>query len=450
MHKYTRRDVLRTTAICTFTTNLFTGNIKGANDKLAFAFIGLGNRGTGLLRQCLGEFGGNYAKEVEVVALCDVKLEHLERDGALVNKKTGLEPTMYMDFRELLARSGIDAVVISTPDHWHAYMTIEALKAGMHVYLEKPISRVLEESKKMRFAAEYFNHLVVQVGTQQRSQGIFNYANHIVKSGALGKIIMVDTWFYGSHPLPPKQSLEIPPRGLNWDLWLGPAPKINYDPTRGSPNFRSFWDYAGGILTDWGVHLLDIALWATNTDIHRVKTVALGSNYYLGKETPDILRANFELPDVLFTFKHLPYNPHMTEKDEIGREHGIEFIGDKGRLIIDRSGYATYSSNNKLELPEINGRKIPAKAKNKKVLHSPGHMENFINCIKSKQAPVSDIRNHWATDLCHLGNMAYRSGETVNSFMSGEYISPERAVDFSKMNYRAPWKIEGPFLKNHQ
>ena len=240
-----------------FTTNIFTGNLKGANDRVAVGFIGLGAMGSGNLGYSMKVPG------MQPAALCDVYQPHLERAEAAA-RRGGYEIKGTDDFRKILADKSIDAVCISTPDHWHAYMTVEACKAGKDVYVEKPASVYVDEGMKMVEAARKYKR-IVQAGTMQRSGGYFKKAAEIVKAGTLGEVTFVHTWQAGATPQEgwgnPADSTAPP--GLNWDMWLGPAPKVPFNENRWGvtkttfPTFRYFWDYAGGAMTDWGVHLLD-------------------------------------------------------------------------------------------------------------------------------------------------------------------------------------------------
>src|SRR6478609_3975968 len=213
-----RRDLL-TGAGAAFTTSLFTGKVKGANDRVAVGYIGLGAMGSGNLGY------GMKVPEVQVAALCDVYQPHLERAQAAA-RKNSFEPKTFTDFRQLLADKSIDAVCIATPDHWHAYMTVEACKQGKDVYVEKPVSVAVDEGMKMVEAARKYNR-VVQAGTMQRSSAHFQKAVEIVRSGQLGKITFCRAW---THMNLPEEGIGNPPdsdapRGLDWDMWLGPASK---------------------------------------------------------------------------------------------------------------------------------------------------------------------------------------------------------------------------------
>src|SRR3954468_22433360 len=292
----TRRQVL-TTAAAAFTTSLFTGNVKGANDRVAVGFIGLGAMGSGNL---------GYAMKVpdaQPVALCDVYEPHLER-AQVAARKGGSQPKAVRDFREIIADKSIDAVCISTPDHWHAYMMIEAVKAGKDVYVEKPSCVYIEEGQKMVEAARKYKK-IVQAGTMQRSGAYFKKAAEIAKSGKLGEVSMVHTFQSGAtkaegYGNPPDSE---PPATLNWDMWLGPAPKVPFKKTRCGvgvttfPTFRYFWDYAGGAMTDWGVHLI-APVHQCFDEAMPLSVSAMGSKYVVkdNTETPDTMMATYTYP----------------------------------------------------------------------------------------------------------------------------------------------------------
>src|SRR5579862_5044239 len=241
--KPARRDFLKT-AGAAFTTSIFTGNVKGANDRITGGFIGVGVMGSENLKVALKH-------GVEVKAVCDVYQPNLEKAGAMVTRAEQKAKEI-RDFREVLADKSIDFVCIATPDHWHPYMTVEACKAGKDVYVEKPVCVVIDEGRKMVEAARKYDR-VVQVGTQQRSGVHFQKAAEIVRSGKLGKVAFARTWIYSNQPQqgignPPDSK---PPAGLDWELWVGPAPERPFNPNRFGvyPNaysyFRYFWDYAG-------------------------------------------------------------------------------------------------------------------------------------------------------------------------------------------------------------
>ncbi len=429
--KVQRRNFLESGAV--LTASLFTGRLAGANDRVRVGFIGLGRMGQGNLRTC------QKLPDFEVTALCDVYKPHLEKAAVMAPAaKT------YTDFRELLAAKDIDAVCISTPDHWHAYMAVEACKAGKDVYVEKPISVAVEEGRIMVRAARKYNR-VVQVGTQQRSGVHFARARDIVRSGRVGKVSFVRTWNYGNqYPEgignPPDGD---PPADLDWDMWLGPAPKVPFNANRFGvdPNafshFRWFWDYAGGMVTDWAIHLIDIVLWAMDSPGPGVIT-ASGGKFYIqdNRDTPDTIQVTWEFPSWLCVYE----NRVLNAQSMFGQGYGILFHGTDGTLFVDRSRYRLF--------PERKGRGEAAvdrtepeegKSSNN---HSLSHWENFLACIRSRGRPVSDIEEgHRSTAMALLGNVAYRSRQRVDWDPVMETTNNKEARPYLRREYRRPWKL---------
>jgi predicted dehydrogenase len=440
-----RRAFLKT-AGAAFTTSLFTGAVKGANDKISVAVIGIGNMGRGNLDYALKR------PDVEVVALCDVYQPNLDFGASQAKPGTKL----VKDFREILADKSIDAVCISAPDHWHPYMTVEACKAGKDVYVEKPISVTIEEGSQMVQAARKYQR-VVQAGTMQRSAEHFQKATELIKSGALGKIAMVQTWNYGNTDRagmgnPPD---SVAPSNLDWDMWQGPAPSRPYNINRFGfdiefparprwfSNFRYFWDYAGGMMTDWGVHLLDIVQMAFNEEQPRYVT-ANGGKYYLtdDRETPDTLQATFEYPSgFIATYENRNSNAQSMFK----KGYGILFFGENGTMFVDRSEFFV--------VPEMKPRKMgqstpPEPAMKEFAMKSTSsgnanHWGNFVSCIKSREKPNSDIENCFKTTAtCLLGNIALRSGQRVEWDAAQQTIKdPSLQKWMAWRETRSPWKI---------
>ena len=426
----TRRQVTASAAAL-FTTNLFTGAVKGANDKIAVGFIGLGAMGSGNLNFSM------KVPDLQPVALCDVYEPHLER-AVSAAKKGGYTIEGKRDFREILADKSIDAVCISTPDHWHPYMTVEACKAGKDVYVEKPACVYVDEGQKMIQAARKYKR-IVQAGTMQRSGIHFQKAAEIVRSGELGNVTFVRTWNYG---LAPKAGIgnpadAAPPADLDWDLWLGPSPnrpfnanRFGMDPKAFS-HFRWFWDYAGGMMTDWGVHLLDIVQMAFDEKMPKSVT-ALGGKFWLtdNRETPDTLIVSYEYPGFLATYE----NRNSSSESMFGKGYGILFHGSKGTLFVDRSLYKL--------VPERGSdlKEIEVKASNNT---NVAHWANFLDCVKTRQKPNSDIEIcQRSSTTCLLGNVALRSGLRLDwDEKKWTTVQPE-ARKFLSREDRKPWRIK--------
>lgn len=409
------------------------------SDQVVMGFIGTGRMGNSSLNTFCNHPG------FRVAAVCDVYQPNL--DLALKELKSkSINADSYKDFRELLDRDDIDAVNISSPDHWHPLMAVMACQAGKDVYVEKPISITIAEGRKMVEAAGKYKR-VVQVGTQQRSGAHFQKAVKLVQDGELGAITAVRTWNMGNNfpegwGNPPDSD---PPAGLDWDFWLGPAPKVPFNknrfgvgPDRWS-TFRYFWDYAGGMMTDWGVHLIDIVQWAMKVK-YPDTVYATGGKYQIkdNRETPDTLMASYQYPGFVLTYENRDCNSRPIN----GHGYGIEFYGTQGTMFLDRSGYEIIP-----ETDREGDRSIPRmySMQGARVNNSNyDHADDFYNCIKSRNKPISDIEEgHTSTAACLLANISYRTGTKLVYDGRTETIrdNPEASQLLDK-EYRSPWKLE--------
>ena len=293
----------------------------GANDKINLGFIGVGGRGGWHLQ----EFA--QMNDVRIVAAADVAQDKLDRiHAAFPAAQT------FKDFRRVLDLKEVDAVVVAPPDHWHAIPTILACQAGKDVYVEKPLGHNIKEGRAMVQAARKYDR-VVQLGTQHRSGPHWIEAVDLVKSGQLGKVSLVRTWncwdlknMGGDLGNPPDSN---PPPGLDYDLWLGPAPKRAYNPHRCDFFWYFFWDYSGGMISAWGVHLLDVVTWAMGPTIKSVTTIGARLVLEDMRETPDTAGLLYECPNYVLTYevRHGNGNPPWG-----GFDHGIEFYGTQGSI----------------------------------------------------------------------------------------------------------------------
>jgi predicted dehydrogenase len=429
-----RRDFLRTAAAVGLTANLFTGRVRGANDRISVGFIGMGTMGSGNLGFAM------RIPELQPVAVCDVYQPHLERAEAQA-RRLGGQVKGVKDFRDVLADKSIDAVCISTPDHWHAYMTIEACKAGKDVYVEKPACVYVEEGQVMVQAARKYNR-IVQGGTMQRSGGYFRKAKEVVESGALGVPSFVHTWQAGSTK--PERwgnpADSEPPAGLDWELWLGPARKVPFNanrfgvaPKRWS-TFRYFWDYAGGAMTDWGVHLIDPVHQCFGEPMPSAVD-AIGSKFYATDncETPDTMLATFHYPRFIQTYESRTANPLPM----FGHGAGTSIHGTEGTLIVNRSGvWITPVKESSLQPLTLEKDKVLSE------MNVP-HWQNFLECIKTRQKPTSDIENCVRSSVtCILANVAMRAKMRINWDEKNWTVLEKEARPLLKTNYRKPWKLE--------
>ena len=406
----------------------------GANDRFNVGFIGAGGRGYYLMERLYKGSG----PMVTVTAVCDAYAGRLARAKDRVQTMGGNVPATYKDYRQLLADKSIDVVCISTPDHWHPYITVEACKAGKDVYVEKPVCLSINEGQAMITAARKHNR-VVQAGTWQRSGEHFQKACEIVRSGELGKIAFVRTWIYNNMPQtgignPPNAT---PPAGLDWDLWLGPAPKRDFNPNRFGvyPNaysyFRYFWDYAGGHVTDSGIHMLDIVQMAFGEAMPKAIT-ALGGKYWLkdDTETPDTMQIAFDYSEFLGSWEHRCNNTDGTK----ARLMGITFHGTRGTLYVDRSLYhVTPEKGSDLQESEMKRVADP----------HPLHWTNFVDCVRTRKRPNSDIETCVrSSESCIFGNVSYRAKIRLDWNEQTQKVAQPEAQPFLYREYRAPWKLE--------
>jgi len=342
--------------------------------------------------------------DVLCVALCDVDKSVLDkRTKELADK--GIKIKGYTDYRDLLASKDIDVVVIGTPDHWHCLQTIEACQAGKDVYVEKPLGNSIAECKAMVAAAQKYNR-IVQVGQWQRSQKHFRDAVAFVHSGALGKIRLVKAWAYQGwmKSIPVKPDGPVP-AGVDYDLWLGPAEKRPFNPNRFHFEFRWFWDYAGGLMTDWGVHMLDYALMGMKATTPKSIMAAGGKFAYPddAAETPDTLTTVFEFDDFNIQWEHA----NGIDGGPYERNHGVAFIGNKGTLVVNREGWEVIPEGDRMEAVTLQKR-----VDNGLDLHAV----NFIDAVKSRDksalnAPI-EAGAHIAI-FSQMGNIAYRTGKKI-------------------------------------
>jgi predicted dehydrogenase len=418
-------------SIATGITAAAAGNrIMGANDRIRVGVIGLGRQGRGVMR--------TFAKnsDVEIAALCDVyqpQIDAVIKDGRLDGAQT------FKDFRRLLDIKDIDAVIVATPDHWHPLNLIMACQAGKDVYVEKPISVTVEEGRKMVQAARKYDR-IVQVGTQQRSGDHYQKAAEIVRSGQIGRVTSVHSWNYGNSAPDGIGNPEDggPPDGLDWDLWIGPAPmrpfnanRFGVHPDRWS-TFRYFWDYAGGMMTDWGVHHLDIVQMIMGVDAP-LAINASGGKYVLkdNRDTPDTLIVTYEYPGFLCTYENREGNAQPID----GHGYGITFYGTEATLFIDREYYEIRSENGRKgsEPQRVTG-------KNKQ---GEDHIRNFLDCVKTRNLPICDIEvGHRSTTTALLGNVALRSGRRIVWNAKLEKVEGDQAGSkYLSREYRKPWKL---------
>jgi predicted dehydrogenase len=422
------------------------------SDRIRIGVIGVGPFGT--IDQTV--FQGN--KDVEVAAVCDVFQPHLDRAIAA----TGGKARGYRDYRRLLESKDIDAVVIATPEHWHALMTIDACDAGKDVYVEKPASHHIRDGRLMVEAARR-NKRVVQVGSQQRSGSHFQRVVKYVREGRIGDVLYATCWFH-STPLPPRPPVKGPtPPTMDWEMWLGPAPRMSYEDGL-NVGRRGYWSLWGGMLTEWGAHLADVVLWAMNVGGPQ-SVVAAGARYSRKPgEIPDTLQITYTYPKFLFHYSILGHNSYGLNGD-VGAarfgSYGIQFHGTKGTLFVDRGGFRVIPQPIRQEEPNQPPRPTTPNSDSRQAgfyyttqilpeqsdtsqQHGP-HVRNFLDCVKSRKRPNADIEDgHHANTVCRLGNIAYRTGRKLQWDAAKEQVvGDEEANLLATGTYRDPWKPRG-------
>ncbi|MGZ5133896.1 MAG: Gfo/Idh/MocA family protein [Flavitalea sp.] len=346
---------------------------------------------------------------VNLVAICDIDANVIDqRKADLVKLNIDISKLkVYSDYRKLLEQKDIDVVIIGTPDHWHALQMIHACEAGKDVYVEKPVGNSIEECRTMVAAQQRYNK-VVQSGQWQRSQQHFRDAVDFIKTGQLGNIRTVKVWCYQGWMKPDiVRPDSAPPPGVDYDMWLGPATKRPFNASRFHFNFRWFWDYAGGLMTDWGVHLMDYAIFGMNADVPKSVSALGGQFAYpeLYQETPDTMGALYEFDKFNLIWDHAM----GIDNGLFGRDHGIAFIGNNGTLEVDRGGWEVIEEKRSTS-------KVAVERKKPTDNGLQNHMENFMNVVQSRK--FSDLNcsiqtgAHIAT-VCQLGNIAFRTQQKL-------------------------------------
>jgi predicted dehydrogenase len=392
------------------------------SEKIVLGFIGTGGMGTGLLN-IFKQF-----PQVSIAAVCDVYKPHLER----AQSDAGGTPETYRDFRRVLDRKDIDAVVIATPDHWHAIIAILACQAGKDVYCEKPLAHRIQEGRALVTAAEKAKR-VTQMGNLIHAGENYHRVVEIVRSGVLGKISKTRVWMAADRRGLGRPKDGPPPEGCDYNLWLGPAPKRPFNPNRFTFNWRYFWDYGGGILTDFCCHIVDLVHWAMDVEAPRTIT-ALGGRYALddNAEAPDTLEVAYEYEKsgqkFLMVWSQTDAASHGIENQGLG----IMFQGTEGTLVADYDHYRI--------IPE-KGRKIEEPPKT--LPRSVGHRREWLDAIKSRARCSCHFGyGHRLTTVGSLGNISLWTGETLKwDPVAERIVNHPEANQYLTKDYRGPWTL---------
>ncbi len=403
----------------------------GANEKLVCGLIGANGMGFSDLQAFLGQ------ENTECAAICDVDESVLNKRITDTEKIQGTKPKGFTDYRKLLEEPGIDVVIIGTPDHWHCLPMVEACQAGLDVYCEKPLGNTIEEINIMERAAAKYDK-VVQVGMWQRSDPHWRDAVEYVNSGKLGKIRTVRTWAYqgwmGSIPVQPDSD---PPEGVDYDFWLGPARKRPFNPNRFHFNFRWFYDYAGGLMTDWGVHIIDYGLFGMGDPTPK-SIMAMGGKFAYpddAAETPDTLQALYEFDGHTMLWDH----GTGINGGYFGRDHGVAYVGNNGTLVVDRNGWEVIPERKRNEdlVERVDLIKGTGQGLNL-------HMADFIKGVKTRNKDLNaNIKVAANTArVAHLGNIAQRTGKRLYwDSEASKFVGDDEANSYLVPTYRSPWEL---------
>ncbi len=360
------------------------------NEKVNLGILGLRIRGKDLLR------GFGQLDHVEIAYLCDPDLNLVPAALKAIPSRQRREPKVVQDLREVIDAKEVDALVVATPDHWHALATIWACQAGKHVYVEKPISHNLIEGRRMVEAARKYRR-VVQVGTQRRSAAFLQQAAEYVRGGGLGKVPFARAWIAGHRKSIGKLADCKPPEKVDYNLWLGPAPERPFNPNRFHYNWHWFWDYGTGELGNNGIHGLDVIRMLLPLDDAPTRITCGGGKLFYDddQETPDTQIVTFDFPGCTVVWEH-----RIWAKTGLrDKAFGIELVGEKGTLVVDAKGW--HVEQGEARSDKLTPFDVP-------------HLRNFLDCIKTGAKPNADIeQGHLSTRLCHLGNIAYRLRRTL-------------------------------------
>ena len=396
------------------------------NDRPGVALIGCGSQGT--------RDAQNAATWGNVVAVCDVDSKHA---AAAAEKLTveGKAPKTYADFRRVLERNDVHVIVNGTPDHWHTLVNLGASRAKKDVYAEKPLTLTIDEGRRLVKAVRQ-SKIVLQTGTQQRSSPRFRLACELVRNQRIGKLVSASVWLPAGLREGPFATAAVP-KELNWDFWLGQAPKVDYVVERCHKTFRFWYDYSGGTMTDWGAHHNDIAYWAIGLLAPRtVESRVLAQPIPGGYNT-------FSEYEVNYTYENgVRLNIFTTRDDSIygakvnadGQRNGIKFEGTDGWIWINRDGI-------KASDPELLKAPLPDNAV--RLYSSSNHMENFFDCVRSRKLPICDVETgHRSATMCHLGAISMRTGRKLNWDSAAEKFVGEFAREANahvQRELRAPY-----------
>ncbi|MFN7921744.1 MAG: Gfo/Idh/MocA family oxidoreductase [Bryobacteraceae bacterium] len=443
-----RRNFVKATSAL---SALSASRVLGANDRINIGLIGCGGRGRGVARSM------REAPNVTYSAVADVYLPNAN----IAKEWAGPDTKSFQDFRRLLELKDVDAVHIATPDHWHAIASVLACQAGKDVYVEKPTSLTIREGRVMVDAARKHNR-IVNVGTQHRSAPHFQKIAEMIQRGDIGEVKFVRVWNYANHTPNGmgRRGDSAPPEGLDWDMYLGPSPKVPFNRGRFLGTFRYFWDYSGGYITDFGNHRLD-----TMQQIMGVSaphTISASGGLYLlkdGRETPDFMTVTYEYDNFIATYEGSNINAHgiggrtpghryYNALGEWDQPNGIAFHGTEATIYAERIGWEIFLEPDPPAYLRTRDGAAKRQAKVKRMWENveeptKAHCLNFVESLRSRKTPNADIEiGHRGTSLALLGNIAMRSGQKLHWDAKKEDFqgSPEASAMLTR-TYRKPWDL---------
>jgi len=363
--------------------------VAAPSEKVRLAVIGLSTRGTDLTKSIVKQ------KDAEIVAVCDIDDAKFAKALGVIQAAKHKEPRKEKDYRKLLEDKSIDAIVVATPDHWHALLAVLGCQAGKDVYVEKPVSHNIVEGRRIVEAARKYNR-IVQAGTQRRSMEHIKDAVEYIKGGALGKVGMSRAWIHQIRKPIGHGTPGPVPEGVDYAMWQGPAPDRPFMANRFHYNWHWFWNWGTGELGNNGIHGVDVARWGLGVDAP-IRVSSGGGKYVFDddQEVPDTQIVTWEFPESCIVWEHRMWSKHGND----GAGFGIAFFGEKGTLIIDDKGWRVED-----------GQEAGGKPKG----NVDTHVANFLSCVKTREKPNAEIEiGHVSTRLCHLGNIAHRVGRKL-------------------------------------
>jgi predicted dehydrogenase len=428
-----RREFLQTTAASALLgATARIGRTAQANERIGVCVMGLRGRGGGLLN----EFAA--LPDVEVRYVCDVDANVLISRAKQIEERTGRRPTAIQDYRVALDDAQVAALVLGTPDHWHALPTIHACQAGKDVYVEKPDGHNILEGRTMVAAAEKYGR-VVQLGTQARSGQLQHQAMQYLAEGRIGKVRFAKAWESSRQGAVSHVPDGEPPGGVDYDRWLGPAPKRPFNPRRFHGSWRWFFDYGTGDLGNDGVHRLDVARWALNTAIVAQNEAPLGlpravsahgGKYYFddAQEWPDTLMVTYDYPGCVLTYELRIWSPYPLHDEA----EGAAVCGDEGFVLLGNRRWRAFDRQG-VQVTEGTGSD-----------DTKAHIRDFLDCMRSRAVPRADLKTvgHPSSLLCHLGNAAWRAGKTLHfDPTTGRFAEEDANRWLTRDQYRHPWTL---------